>query len=307
MPMDIDLARTFLEVVSAGSLVRAAERLNITQAAVSLRIRNLEEQLGKRVLERHKSGVALTPEGQRFERYASTLVRVWEQARLDVARPPQFDGILRVGAQAGLWNRMLYWWLPRMRAAAPEIAIHAELGQPRVLMRYLAEGVLDIAIAFMFEEQSGIVAEKLLEQELIMVSSREGPASPNDSDYVYVDWGETFRLEHQRAFPDFSVPALHVGLGTLGFGHIVDHGGSGYFPRRFAAPYLRDGRVHIVPGVPTFQLPIYAIYPAATDSHYIEIALQGLRQLAKFEIAEENRVVIPTDAHLRRGLASIGE
>ena len=305
--MDIDLARTFLEVVSAGNLVRAAARLNITQAAVSLRIRKLEEQLGKRVLERHKSGVTLTPEGQRFERYASTLIRVWEQARLDVARPPQFDGILRVGAQAGLWNRMLYRWLPQIRAAAPEVAIHAELGQPRVLMRYLAEGALDIAVAFMFEEQSGIVAEKLLEQELIMVSSAKGSASPNDGDYVYVDWGEAFRLEHQQAFPDFTVPALHVGLGTLGFGHLVDHGGSGYFPKRFIAPYLRDERVHIVPGVPTFQLPIYAIYPAATESKHIETALKGLRQLAQFEIAEENRVVIPLDAHLRRGLASLEE
>ena len=299
--MDIELARTFLEVVSTRSLVRAAGQLNLTQAAVSLRIRNLEGQLGKRVFERHKSGVTLTPEGQRFEHYASTLVRVWEQARQDLAMPPQFDGILRVGAQAGLWNRMLYQWLPWMRDAAPEIAIHAELGQPKDFMRYLAEGALDIAVAFMVEDQSGIVSEKILVQELIMVSSREGSASPNDGDYVYVDWGETFRLEHQRAFPDFTMPALHVGLGTLGFGHIVDHGGSGYFPKRFTAPYLRDGRIHIVPNVPTFQLPIYAIYPAATNSQYIEIALNGLRHLAEFEITEENRVVIPTDAHLRRG------
>ena len=299
--MDIELARTFLEVVSSRSLVRAAGQLNVTQAAVSQRIRNLESQVGKRLLERHKSGVTLTPDGQRFERYASTLVRVWEQARHDLAMPPQFDVILRVGAQAGLWNRMLYRWLPWMRATAPEIAIHAELGQPRVLMRYLAEGALDIAVAFMFEDQIGIVAEKILEQELVMVSSRQGPATPNDSDYVYVDWGETFRMEHQRAFPEFTVPALYVGLGTLGFGHIVDHGGSGYFPKRFTAPYLRDGRVHIVPGVPSFRLPIYAICPAMTNSRYIEIAMKGLRQLAEFEIAEENRVVVPTDIHLRRG------
>lgn len=298
--MDIELARTFLEVISAGSLVRAAERLHLTQAAVSMRIRSLEEQLGKQVLVRNKSGATLTPEGRRFERYASTLVRVWEQARHEVALPPEYDGVLRVGAQAGLWNRMLYRWLPWMRSAAPRVAIHAELGQPRVLMRYLAEGALDIAVAFMTEDRAGIIAEKLLEQELVLVSRGRSPATPSDDDYVYVDWGEAFRLQHQQAFPEFVAPALYVGLGTLGFAHIVEHGGSGYFPKRFAAPYLRTGRVHIVPGAPSFYLPIYAVYPAGSEGDHIETALEGLRQVAQFEIAEENRIIIPIDAHLGR-------
>lgn len=298
--MDIELARTFLEVISAGSLARAAERLHVTQAAVSMRIRSLEAQLGKPVLLRTKAGVSLTPEGRRFERHASTLVRVWEQACHEVAMPPAFDGVLRVGAQAGLWNRMLYRWLPWMRAAAPRIAIHAELGQPLVLMRYLAEGALDVAVTFMTEDRAGIVAERLLEQELVLLSRGEGPATPSDADYVYVDWGEAFRLQHQQAFPEFTTPPLYVGLGTLGFAHIVEHGGSGYFPKRFAAPYLRAGRVHIVPGAPSFHLPVYAVYPAGSHSDVIDTALEGLRQLAQYEIAEENRVITPTDRHLGR-------
>ena len=298
--MDIDLARTFVEVISARSLVRAAERLHITQAAVSMRIRSLEQQLGRKLLVRNKAGVTLTPEGRRFERYASTMVRIWEQARHEVVMPPAFEAILRVGAQAGLWNRMLYRWLPWMREAAPEIAIVAELGQPSVLMRYLAEGALDIAVAFMTEDRAGIVAEKLLEQELVLISSADEPATPYDANYVYVDWGEAFRLQHQQAYPDFSTPALHVGLGTLGFGHIIEHGGSGYFPKRFATPYLREGRVFIVPGAPSFGLPIYAVYPASSQDNVVETALVGLRQLAQFEIDEEERVVTPTDVHLRR-------
>lgn len=299
--MDIDLARTFVEVISARSLVRAAERLHITQAAVSMRIRSLEQQLGRKLLVRNKAGVTLTPEGRRFERYASTMVRIWEQARHEVAMPPAFEAILRVGAQAGLWNRMLYRWLPWMREAAPEIAIVAELGQPSVLMRYLAEGALDIAVAFMTEDRAGIVAEKLLEQELVLISSPDEAATPYDANYVYVDWGEAFRLQHQQAFPEFNTPALHVGLGTLGFGHVIENGGSGYFPKRFAAPYLREGRAHIVPGAPSFDLPVYAVYPAGTEGGVIETALVGLRQLAQFEIDEEERVVTPTDIHLRRG------
>src|SRR5215212_6426490 len=62
--MDIELARTFLTIVEAGSFVRAAERLNITQTAVSARVRSLEDQLRRPVFLRNKSGAALTTGGR---------------------------------------------------------------------------------------------------------------------------------------------------------------------------------------------------------------------------------------------------
>lgn len=59
--MDINLARTFLEVAARGSFIVAAERLHLTQTAVSARIRILEEQLGRRLFVRNKAGHALRP------------------------------------------------------------------------------------------------------------------------------------------------------------------------------------------------------------------------------------------------------
>lgn len=73
--MDISLARTFLEVISAGNFVAAAKRLHVTQSAISLRIKRLEEMLGRPVFLRTKSGTQLTPAGKQFERYARTLVK----------------------------------------------------------------------------------------------------------------------------------------------------------------------------------------------------------------------------------------
>ncbi|HCL63822.1 MAG TPA: LysR family transcriptional regulator, partial [Rhizobium sp.] len=61
--MDHAIARTFLEVVKAGSFVGAAEALNISQTAVSARIRVLEEQLERPVFVRNKAGARLTPAG----------------------------------------------------------------------------------------------------------------------------------------------------------------------------------------------------------------------------------------------------
>ena len=61
LTMDITVARTFLEIVKTGSFVRAAANLNITQTAVSARVRVLEEQLDRQLFVRNKAGARLDP------------------------------------------------------------------------------------------------------------------------------------------------------------------------------------------------------------------------------------------------------
>ena len=74
--MDIGLAKTFIEIVATGSFVGAAERLHLTQTAVSARVRLLEEQVGRRLFVRNRAGARLTPAGERFAHYATALVQV---------------------------------------------------------------------------------------------------------------------------------------------------------------------------------------------------------------------------------------
>ena len=83
--MDITLIRTFLEVARAGSYLGACERLFVTPAAVSLRIRRLEDSLGRPLFVRSKAGASLTPEGRRFEPYARSLLNTWDLARRRVS------------------------------------------------------------------------------------------------------------------------------------------------------------------------------------------------------------------------------
>lgn len=68
--MDTELARTFIEIVSTGSFIRAAERLNVSQTTVSARIRTLEDRLGRQLFVRNKGGATLTTAGEQFLRQA---------------------------------------------------------------------------------------------------------------------------------------------------------------------------------------------------------------------------------------------
>src|SRR3546814_8837197 len=118
--MDISVARTFLEVVKTGSFVNAAVNLNLTQTAVSARIRVLEDQLDRPVFIRNKAGARLTPAGEQFFRFATTLVQVWDRARRAVALPPGRETVVTVGAELSLWSPLLRHWLLWMRRECPE-------------------------------------------------------------------------------------------------------------------------------------------------------------------------------------------
>ena len=109
--MDVELARTFLEIVATRSFVRAAEHLNVSQTTVSARIRSLEERLGRPLFFRNKNGATLTPAGEQFLRYAPMFVQLWERARHQVAVPSGSRAILAIGGELSLWQPWLPNWL----------------------------------------------------------------------------------------------------------------------------------------------------------------------------------------------------
>src|SRR5690348_2895015 len=126
--MDTELARTFLSVVAAGSFVKAAERLFVTQSTVSARIQSLESQLGCRLFVRNKAGTTLTREGRLFQKHAAALLRTLQEARHDLGVREGFRGSLTIGARIGLWEGFLLGSLARLRSAAPDLAVRAEIG-----------------------------------------------------------------------------------------------------------------------------------------------------------------------------------
>ena len=279
--MDTELARTFLTVLSAGNFVKAAERLFLTQSTVSTRIRSLEQQLGCKLFIRNKGGTTLTAAGQQFQKHAVTLLRAVEQARHSVGIIQGFRASLAVGGRFGIWEELLLAWLPAMRAAAPDIAISAEIGFEEDLMLGLVDGRIDIGVMYTPQARPGLVVEALVEEELVLVLNpiKEG-GQPLSSDYVYVDWGAEFKARHSTSFPDFTGPAITTNIGWLGLNHILLHGGSGYFPRRLVRKHLDSGNLSLAKDTPTFKLPAYLVYPKDHDPSVFKIALDQIRLFA---------------------------
>lgn len=291
--MDIELARTFLEIVSSGSFIRAAERLNVGQTTVSARIRTLEQQLGRPLFVRNKGGASLTPAGEQFLRYAPSFVQLWQRTQQQVAVPPGHRAVLAIGSEVSLWDPLLLEWVRWMRRAQRDVALRVHVDVPQDLINQVAAGLVDAAIMYAPQHRPGLKIDLLMEEELVLVTTDPDPSS-EAAERVSVDWGRDFVLHHGMSFPE-ATPGLFVNLGPLGLAYVLAAGGAGYFRMRAVQPHLDSGRLHLVPGAPRFSYPVYAVHSAEADDAILGPALAGLRSIAAARV-HVPRAVAPAPA-----------
>lgn len=278
--MDIGMARTFLEVVKTGSFVNAAANLNLTQTAVSARIRVLEEQLDRPVFIRNKAGAKLTPAGEQFFRFASTLVQVWERALRAVALPPGRETVVTVGAELSLWSPLLRHWMLWMRRECPEIAVRTQIDSAERLMEQVQNGSLDVAILYAAPRRPGVIAELLFEEKLVQVRTTPTGRVLGPQDRVHIDWGEEFAASYHAAFPETPNSVVSVSYGPLALDYILAVGGSGYFRMGVVRSYLDEGRLALIPNSPEFSYCGYAVHSTKADEGVMARIRSGLRAAA---------------------------
>lgn len=286
--MDIELARTFVEIVSTGSFIKAADRLHVAQTTVSARVRLLEQQLGRPLFVRNKGGAVLTPAGEQFLRFAPKFLQLWQRARQQVAVPEGHSAVLTVGSEVSLWQPLLLEWVRTMRRSHPDIALRVHVDVPQDLTAHVAAGLVDIAIMYATQHRPGLEVDLLMEEELVLVTTDLSAYHANDPRYVHVEWGPDFALHHGVSFPDVT-PSLVANLGPLALGYVLLEGGSGYFRMHAVQPHLEAGELHLVPGAPHFSFPVYALHSATADPATLATALAVLRAVSTAEVNETER------------------
>lgn len=272
--MDIDLARTFLEIVRSGSFLAAAAKLHITQTAVTARIHNLEGLLGCKLFIRNRSGARLTDNGRHFVGHANQLVQTWEASRRELPLPEGRDQLIVLGCEVSLWNPIMVRWLSRLAKTHPEIAIRVDVGERDRLHEQLQVGVLHAALVHQPEYWSGVKVEQLLEEKLIMVRS-----ASNDEPYLYIDWGADFRRQHDAALPHLARSSFSLNLGPLALQYLLENGGRGYFRSRAVQKYLDSGAVAPVRDAPEFSYPVFLIYQSFTNVGTLNACLSSLKEV----------------------------
>ncbi len=114
--MTFDQIQTFLWVARLGGFRKAAERMNLSQPAVSTRISNLEQELRVSLFERGSGALILTKQGTLLLSYAEQMLFVEEEIKQRVANPSETEGLFRVGASETIAQA----WLPEFLKAFSE-------------------------------------------------------------------------------------------------------------------------------------------------------------------------------------------
>ena len=277
--MDVELARTFLEIMSAGSFLEAAERLHVTQTAVTARISSLESKLGCKLFVRNRSGAKLTPDGERFVGYATSLVQVWDRAQIEMKLPSGVDTRLCIGGETSLWTPVVVNWVLWIQSNITNIALHTEVADPENLIEKLSNNSLDAIIVHQPNYYSGFVVEQLMEEKLIHVRSIENPVPD-----LFVDWGPAFRSQFDAALPQPRQTTYSFSLGPLALQVMLQKGGNGYFRTRVVKQYIERGILERVPDAPEFTHPVYLVYRQGEMTGSLKKALTGLRLLANEDV-----------------------
>ena len=170
--MEIRQLATFIRVAQFKSFSRAAESLGYSQSAVTVQIRQLEEELNTRLFDRMGKRIALTDTGERFFSHACDVISQVNQARMSVAATTELHGTLHIGTIESLTCLKLPAVLHRYRQHHPKVSIHITVGEPEELIEQMERGELDM-IYVLDEPLYSNNWHKLMEQreEIVFVAS----------------------------------------------------------------------------------------------------------------------------------------
>lgn len=142
--MNIQQLETFLLVARVGSFSEAARRLHTTQSTTSMRIHDLEKDLGVRLFERKPGRVLLTPKGRDLARYADQVVHLVAEIRHEVGDQQKVAGSIRMGVAEMVALTWLSDLIKELSRCYPRVVVDLEVGLTRTMTARLATGDLDL-------------------------------------------------------------------------------------------------------------------------------------------------------------------
>lgn len=169
---------TFLQVAKFKSFSRAAEQLGYTQAAVTIQIKNLENELGVHLFDRIGKQTLLTHQRRIFYNYASNITREISQAKDALSNPDELTGKLCLGTIESVCASVFPVLLREYHRRYPKVNIKIVTDSPEILLHMMDKNTLDI-VYFLDKPVYNTKWVKVLEkpEEVFFVSSSENPLS----------------------------------------------------------------------------------------------------------------------------------
>ena len=171
--MEIRQLRAFVAIAESGTFTAGALRVHVTQAAISMQIRQLETEIGAKVFVRAPRHVILTEAGEQLLRRARHILREHDAALDEIAELAGAErGRLRIGsASAMVLSEQLPAILKELRKQHPAAEISVISGTSEVLVDQILGGEVDVAFVSLPVDVRGIKTERLSQDQLVAIAS----------------------------------------------------------------------------------------------------------------------------------------
>ena len=226
--LDIDSMRALAVIAESGGITRAAQRLNLSQSAVSHKMKRLEGKLNRSLFTRSGGKMALSADGEKLLDYARRLVRLHDEACASFHQS-DLSGELRLGITEDVSAPGMAQILSSFSTSFPNVSLTSRVAHTPELVRWLRDGEIDMALIEVFESDLLPTDHTLGRQQIawlqaqdfILDHSQPIPFVTYHKDCFYRAWaeqalarsGRSLRVVFECPSIDGMVNAVRSGLG----------------------------------------------------------------------------------------------
>lgn len=278
---DLDLLRTLVAVLDAGSLTAAAPKVFLSQSSVSEQMRKLEERAGQPLLVRGKAGVRATPAGERLLAHARRILALSDEAWRDL-RGVALQGELRLCITDYYRPGDVARMLRRLNEQYPRVRLHVTIMKSGAIEAAYERGEIDVGISMVIQERGGTRGRAqgaLLRREPLLWMAAQGAAAPTADPLPLLVLPETCALRQyverllSRRGQAYSV--AHVASGVAGL-QLAVAAGLGVACLNESALGAGMARLHApgLPALPSVEFRLLAARPG--ESEFVGLARQAI-------------------------------
>jgi DNA-binding transcriptional LysR family regulator len=190
--METKQLAAFCAVVERRSFSQAAEQLGVTQPAVSLQIRSLEQRLGQQLLDRSGRRVEPTEAGQLLYRGAQRLLALEEQLLQELGEEAEGEltGRLEIGASTGPGSTVVPVVLAEFQQLNPEVKVALTVSDTQTVVEQVARRELELGVVGAARRQRGVSFEPFFRDQVVLVVPKGHPRA-----------GQTMTLDELKQEP----------------------------------------------------------------------------------------------------------
>jgi len=170
--IDLSVVKSFVSITKTGSFRIAAERIHITQSAISQQIQVLEKRMEAKLFERHGNKVSLTQAGKTFLPYAENILKQYKEAKAHIQETNnKFNGEIRVATIYSIGLYELQPTINKLFRRYPKINLRCEYHHNTIIYEMVRNQAIDFGLVAFPQKKAGIVSKVFMEDKLVLVQS----------------------------------------------------------------------------------------------------------------------------------------